>query len=982
MTGHRCVYVLVSFWLFSLFHFSGCNSSVESRKISTETDSYVYLWIEGMSLNQVKKRDFFLSSKFIEYEQKIGDSQKELEKNRMAIVDPSMAINMQTDRNDNNLADKEYLVVLTTAAIALERLDLETAFDLLNEFNLEENEPKNSLDLFQLYLRAKWNNLLGNHFKSSEYLKYCKQYIEKGSTPNIKTIFATELLKSARQAGIASQATQSTIEMLDNEANQELVSNYYLERALSTLDSGTEDPRVDSLFVKSLYSSFQSGKLQIEGVSHFNEYLSWKESLNNTGQLATEINTLCDTITLRQLYQFNPPRIGELFYRIVKLSDQKKVSIQSDILKFVRTFFEVNIDADSRYFKQYRALNLSNQNAEDELRSVLQGFENFQDFYSDAPLSSEEATSKAFKNIQGRKTRANVQIRGLSDATIQALGLSDLVGQNTSSTLDVQSLKSMSSLIKQVSSASLFDNNSSTLKNNVDEMVEIFLKEAALSWRNNKNDSIVDLCLQTIQAQFDVHVPTPIDDRIRFQNQDEDFPKYLKLKSACLISENAYNNETRAGSSEKLRNARKELIDFIVSKDQLTASKVLDSKQWNLRQSSLKNVMVYYSGENSAVLISKTGNDIDLHEIELTDDFTEEIQFILNKGMDLASITNEPEVTSRLYNIASSWHQKFVLKYWPKSGEEIVILPVGNFAFVNWESLNTNKDGTYNPLIHDYEISYQADVASLFSKEQNSNTPIRMAGFATENYPVIPLEFYSSGSIANSTTLNPLQGALEEVSNVCELFQGKAFTKSTRTDFLESIDDYNVMLVSTHGIVLPSKTKSSTSLVFSPDEEGQYLIHADDFLERKLNAQLVAIPSCNSALGAASPNGGLKGLSGSILNSGASAVVASLIELPDKTTSEIVRSFFKNLNQGMKKSEALRKAKLDYLNQFSGAKAHPVFWSGLLLMGDNSALSTEIEPSNKNESILDFSFWWLMFLLIPILYIIIRRKTKKGYLKK
>jgi len=57
-------------------------------------------------------------------------------------------------------------------------------------------------------------------------------------------------------------------------------------------------------------------------------------------------------------------------------------------------------------------------------------------------------------------------------------------------------------------------------------------------------------------------------------------------------------------------------------------------------------------------------------------------------------------------------------------------------------------------------------------------------------------------------------------------------------------------------------------------------------------------------------------------------VIASLWSAEDKTTQEIMVQFYKNIKQGMSKSEALRQAKLSQID------SHPFFWSPFVLIGD------------------------------------------------
>jgi CHAT domain-containing protein len=47
------------------------------------------------------------------------------------------------------------------------------------------------------------------------------------------------------------------------------------------------------------------------------------------------------------------------------------------------------------------------------------------------------------------------------------------------------------------------------------------------------------------------------------------------------------------------------------------------------------------------------------------------------------------------------------------------------------------------------------------------------------------------------------------------------------------------------------------------------------------------------------------------------------------------------LREGLPKDEALRRAKLEYLEESSQARAHPFFWAGFILVGDKRPVDFE-----------------------------------------
>jgi hypothetical protein len=72
----------------------------------------------------------------------------------------------------------------------------------------------------------------------------------------------------------------------------------------------------------------------------------------------------------------------------------------------------------------------------------------------------------------------------------------------------------------------------------------------------------------------------------------------------------------------------------------------------------------------------------------------------------------------------------------------------------------------------------------------------------------------------------------------------------------------------------------------------------------------------------------------------------TLWQVNDLATSILITSFYKNLQSGMTKSEALRKAKLDYIGNAKAIAAHPNFWSAMVVLGNDKTISLQSKGAN------------------------------------
>jgi CHAT domain-containing protein/tetratricopeptide (TPR) repeat protein len=114
-----------------------------------------------------------------------------------------------------------------------------------------------------------------------------------------------------------------------------------------------------------------------------------------------------------------------------------------------------------------------------------------------------------------------------------------------------------------------------------------------------------------------------------------------------------------------------------------------------------------------------------------------------------------------------------------------------------------------------------------------------------------------------------------------------------------------------------------SAVILGRDAAGDYKLLARDIVGRRLHARLVTISSCHGAGIQSYVGEGLVGLAWAFLRAGADNVVASLWDVSDAATPELMDRMYEGIRMGHAPVSALRDAKL----ASKGAYRNPRYWA-------------------------------------------------------
>jgi len=164
-----------------------------------------------------------------------------------------------------------------------------------------------------------------------------------------------------------------------------------------------------------------------------------------------------------------------------------------------------------------------------------------------------------------------------------------------------------------------------------------------------------------------------------------------------------------------------------------------------------------------------------------------------------------------------------------------------------------------------------------------------------------------------------------------------SFSNSSATldNFKAVAPQSNVLHIAAHA---KSDTTEAGCHIYFSDDRADHTLSLSDIYKMTIPAELVTLSACETALGEHLAGEGVLSLARGFAYAGAKSVVSSLWSANDQSTSMIMEAFYKYLSEGQPKDEALRQAKLDFLESTDEEYHHPYYWAAFIPVGDMGPL--------------------------------------------
>lgn len=261
-----------------------------------------------------------------------------------------------------------------------------------------------------------------------------------------------------------------------------------------------------------------------------------------------------------------------------------------------------------------------------------------------------------------------------------------------------------------------------------------------------------------------------------------------------------------------------------------------------------------------------------------------------------------------------------------KDVTHLYLVPHGSLNYLPFALLpNTGMGG--NPklqlVIEKYTLAYLPTAAALVRK------PNKHPG--------------RNSLLAVAPTRGQLKFAPAEAQSVNDMFKpdsrlllGEAATESA---FKNQAGNFNILHLATHGYFNKlNPLLSGLELEKDADNDGQLELY--EILELQLNAELVTLSACQTALGsgyfAEIPAGDdFVGLTRAFIYAGSQSVLATLWQVDDRSTKALMQGFYARLKQNNSdKATALAMAQRE-MRSIENYQ-HPYYWAPFILVGDSA----------------------------------------------
>ena len=333
--------------------------------------------------------------------------------------------------------------------------------------------------------------------------------------------------------------------------------------------------------------------------------------------------------------------------------------------------------------------------------------------------------------------------------------------------------------------------------------------------------------------------------------------------------------------------------------------------------------------------------------------------------------------------VSTELYQQLFAPFAEHLPEKLLIIPDGPLNLIPFDALiaeaatDPNDLQGHQYLLQKHIISYGYSATSHWQKPSGKSK--RSGGFIGAFAPSFEAKKDTLFPIASidmlKNSLTTLKHNEEEVRRILSIAPGDAYLgqDASKEAFINKANDYRILHLATHGKA-NGKMGDFSYIAFT--SVGSSLLEDERLYVRELynldlNADLVVLSACETGLGVLQRGDAVISISRGFDYAGAKSTLTTLWSIYDHpSTVDFMESFYKKLQSGLPKDEALRAVKLETLANSSTSA--PYFWAAFIPFGDMSAIDL---PSTN---LLERNWMYLLALLLVLGWFFLRKLPRRS----
>jgi CHAT domain-containing protein len=316
------------------------------------------------------------------------------------------------------------------------------------------------------------------------------------------------------------------------------------------------------------------------------------------------------------------------------------------------------------------------------------------------------------------------------------------------------------------------------------------------------------------------------------------------------------------------------------------------------------------------VLVEYYGNDKDYFIFVLTKNSIKSVKIDSSKLESLVTTYRAALSTrdSKKYKSASKALYNVVIKPVKHliKGKQLTVVPHGSLHYVPFASLWDGR--RYLVQNHQIRTLPSASVLEFLQKKvENKAGNLLILGNPDLGDPQYDLPAAQEESLRLAKRVKGSKVLLRK--------------KATETALKKYGSSFKNIHFAMHGLFEAEKPLTS-GLFLAPDSENDGRLTVSELYDLELNADLVTLSACETALGETKSGDDVIGFTRGFLYAGANSIVSSLWEVDDEATRDLMLRFYRELKSN-NKARALQKAQLRVMKKYP----HPYYWAAFQLTG-------------------------------------------------